>query len=350
MDESLPSNLFPVLALPEFIHGDDTPVRRMGGDPFRSLFAGSSPRPAPEKVSDWLADPDRARALVGMLNAALREHCYHLRIRTPKEDRTHFYCPIFDEQPRTFRWGTTGRERTLAKLKARPNGTTFGVHMSAKMRFVTIGPRLFLLVEPGWLFTSDGSTPLQGPEVGRYSTMWSGPERNATVLRNVLMWGLLLSRGSSRIEIGVGGAASIAVQSVPAHTQIKAGLEGDSIRLDRILGGEGAGETAPAAMGGPAGTASVSAATDTGADELDHVADLALVGGLDAAIVDDAERRGDDDEDAEPAGDDGADGATAHDAASPYADDPEDTHGATGPERGVSDNSERQRAELELPF
>lgn len=373
VDESLPSNLFPVLALPEWLYGEETPVRQKGevwraltgarippfvlhgtrlysfyapddaANPFTRFFTRTSP-PTPERVSDWLADVDRARALVGMLNTALREHCFHLRIRTPKDDRTHYYCPIFDEQPRMFRWGTTGRERTLAKLKPRPNGTTFGVHMSAKMRFITVGARLFLLVEPGWLFTSDGSTPLQGPEVGRYSTMWNGPERNATVLRNVLMWGLLLSGGSSRIEVGLGGAAVITVQSVPAHTQLKAGLDGDSIRLDRILGGEGAGET-PRAPGVRSGGSADVESSETGevsdTDELDRVADLALVGALDAALREESERHAEKMEEIEDPPDD-------EDAP------PEPHHGPTGAGRAEArrapDDRDSQQATLELPF
>lgn len=307
VDESLPSNLLPVLSMPDVLYGDETLARQKNdvwkglagarvppftlfgtrlysfsppgaaGNPFAPFLTGADPRP--ERVSDWLAGPDRARALIGMLNAALREHCYHLRIRSPKDDRSHYYCPTFDGQARTFRWSATSRERTLAKMKARPNGTTFGVHMSAEMRFLTIGARLFLLVEPGWLFTSDGMMPLQGPEVGRFSTMWNGPERNATVLRNVLMWGLLLSKGTSRIEIGLGPTA-VVVQSVPAHTQVKAGLDGDSIRLDRILGGDGAGETAVEAESAQADEVA------SGSDELDRVANMALVGALDVAFTD----------------------------------------------------------------
>jgi hypothetical protein len=310
VDEALPSNLFAVTDVPGLLFSDATTARSkrdvwaaMKGknvppfvlfedrlvsfvppgdpdNPFRDFVLETHSRP--EAIASWMADPDKRRQLIGLLNAGLREHCYHLGILTPKKDRTHFFCPIFGEgEPREFRWGATGgsigRSRALAKMKTRTNGTHFGVHMSAYMRFMAVGDRLFLIVEPGWLFTTDGITPLEGKEVGRFSTLWGGKERNAAVLRNVLMWGLLVANGKREILINVATAKSplhISVQSVPVYTKLTHGIGGDAIRLDRILGGEGAGEV-------KRDTESDEIADDR---ELDAVADLAL---LDALATDD---------------------------------------------------------------
>lgn len=346
VDEALPSNLFPVLRLPEVLYSDATPARRKSevwavlkgkrvspftlhgerlisfvppgpANPFRTFLSGTAPRS--ERVSDWLADPDLSRQLLGMLNAGLREHCYHLGIFTSKKDRAQFYCPIFaDGDGREFRWGTvnasgagggsTGRSRALAKLKTRPDGTQFGVHMSAAMRFIALGDRLFLLIEPGWFFTTDGITPLEGAEVGRYSTLWGGKERNAAVLRNVLMWGLLVAEGRREIAVNLGTAEApvvVYVQSVPAHTKLSAGRVGDAIRLDRILGGEGAGEVrrGGAAPGGTGGQ------TYDADEELDVVADLALIGAL--AADDESEREREVDDEVDGDGDDAVSSAAA---------------------------------------
>lgn len=305
VEEALPSNLFAVLNMPEFLYSDVTHARTkrdvwsaIAGknvppfllyenrlvsfippatdNPFRDFLVGSGPLREP--VTSWLAHPDKRRQLVGLLNGALREHCYHLGIRSPKSGRTEFYCPIFgDGEARAFRWGTSGvsagRSRGLAKMKARPNGTEFGVHMSAGMRFISIGDRLFLIIEPGWLFTTDGVTPLTGKEVGRFSTLWGGKERNAAVLRNVLMWGLLIANGRPEILLNVATDVNpiyVTVQSVPVHTKLGRGIAGDSIRLDRILGGDGAGEVKQ----------SPDKAEKEADRELDEIADLALVGAL----------------------------------------------------------------------
>ena len=328
VEEALPSNLFPALRLPEMLYSDLTPARRKaevwttlrgknvppfalhderlisflppGSDnPFASFLTGGDPRE--EKVDEWLAEPDQARLVVGLLNAGFREHCYHLGIFTSRKDRTQFYCPIFkDGDAREFRWGVSGgsggRSRALAKLKRRANGTQFGVHMSAAMRFILLGQRLFLLVEPGWTFTTDGVTPLEGKEVGRFSTLWGGRERNAAVLRNVLMWGLLVAEGRREIAVNVGTTSTpvtVYLQSVPVHTKLSAGIVGDAIRLDRILGGEGAGEIRRKSddEGAVSDLPPIAESTGTGAEddgELDAVADLAVLGGL---TPEDAEAR-----------------------------------------------------------
>ncbi len=306
VDEALASNLFSVTAMPRALSSVETSARKksevwsaltgyrvpsfvLHGERLVSFvplnatdypFAGVVTRGGSrsEPTEEWMRDPDKQRQLVGILNGSLREHCYPLGIRSNKKKRSLFYCPLFEGRPsRAFQWsggnGAPGRARQLAKMKERPDGTKFGVHMSAEMRFISIGERLFLIVEPGWLFTSDGVTPLEGKEVGRFSTMWGGKERNAAVLRNVLMWGLLIAGGKRELLLNLATEKTpeyATIGSVPAHTMISRGIAGDSIRLDRILGGEGAGEVAIASVDG--------AESERG--ELDEVADLALLEGL----------------------------------------------------------------------
>lgn len=48
------------------------------GNPFSPLLLKTNPRA--EKTADWLADRGLRSKVIGMLNAALREHCYHLGI------------------------------------------------------------------------------------------------------------------------------------------------------------------------------------------------------------------------------------------------------------------------------
>lgn len=299
VEEALPSNLFPVIRLPDALFSDVTVARKkadvwktvtgaippfvLHGDrlfsfvphdapdnPFRPFLTGIDKMDTP--TSEWLADIDLARQVIGMLNYGLREHCYHLGIMTPKSDRSHFYCPIFKEgEPRLFSWGK-GRARTLATMKTRADGTAFGVHMSAHMRFIQLGAKLFMLAEPAWMFTTDGVVPLEGKEMGVFSTKWGGRERNAAVLRNVLMWGLLIGDGKPEVVLNVGTrkAPVLAVlRSVPSYTSLKAGLAHDLVRLDRILSGDGAGEMR-------AGL--VATATIEGEEELEAVANLALLG------------------------------------------------------------------------
>ena len=293
LQEVLVSNLLPVETLPEFIWSDASTTSKMtdvwnalramrvppfvleGGrlysffspdnatNPFRPFLSGAAPKA--ESVAGLLGDPMKSRLLVRILNDALQEHAYHLRIRNLKDNRRQFYCPVFDGKPRHFKWGGGGRVRTVAKVGKRPDGHAIGIHYSAKIRFVILGVRVFLLVEPGWMFTSDGVTPLEGKQVTILSTKFGGKERNAAVLRNVLMWGMLLADKQDRIRVPL-GSLDLVIDSVPASASIAAGVDGDSMKLDKIFAEDAGSEISPYADG------------DGG--ELDQVLVMATLGAL----------------------------------------------------------------------
>lgn len=233
-------------------------------NPFRGFMTGTSRKR--ESVGEWMTDPNTSRQLVRLLNDALQEHNYHLRIRNLKDNRKQYYCPIFDgKKPRVFRWGGGGKGRTIAKVAQRPDQSAIGIHYSARMRFLILGSRVFLLVEPGWMFTSDGVTPLEGKQVTVLSTKFGGKERNAAVLRNVLMWGMLLANRADRIRIELGGG-ELVIDPVPALASVPVGVDGDALNLDRIFSGGLGGE--------------VSADESGDDEELDEVLAMAVTGAL----------------------------------------------------------------------
>lgn len=279
VEEALVSNLLSVSRMPVWVYSELTPVRKQtevwktlsgsippftlhGGrlysflapddpaNPFTRFLTRTDPRKEP--TTRWLGDEDKERLLIRLFNDAFREHSYKLRIRTPnkaarsrRSDRFQYFFPSFDRQPRLFTWGTRGMpRRQLAKVLPQPDGSELGVHYAAQMRFIALGGDrdLYLMIEPGWIFTSDGVRPLEGSQVGILSTKWGGKELNATILRHVLMWGLVLAGGGVEIEVDCGGGTPLVLGTVPAHTRMSVGIAGDQIRLDRILGGDGAGE------------------------------------------------------------------------------------------------------------
>lgn len=295
VQEMLVSNLLPVEILPEKIWSDIATTQKKtevwaslkgkrvppflphGGrlysffptdsadNPFKSFLTGTAPKA--ELLTDWIADPERAKLLVRMFNEALREHTYHLRIRHLKDNKKQFYCPVFDGKPRQFRWGGGGRVRTIAKIATRPDKSTIGIHYSAKIRFLTLGSRVFLLIEPGWMFTSDGITPLEGKQVTVLSTKFGGKERNEAVLRNVLMWSMLLADGQERIRVQV-GESNLIIDPVPALAGTSVGIDGDTMKLDRIFADETGIE--------------ITNDSNRGDQELEQALALAVTGGLGA--------------------------------------------------------------------
>jgi hypothetical protein len=51
-------------------------------------------------------------------------------------------------------------------------------HYAIRLRFVVLGGTPYLLIQPGWYFTKDGSKPLEGAVMGALSTQWG--DANAT--------------------------------------------------------------------------------------------------------------------------------------------------------------------------
>jgi hypothetical protein len=115
------------------------------------------------------------------------------------------------------------------------------------------------------MFTSDGIVPLEGKQVTVLSTKFGGKERNAAVLRNVLMWSMLLANDHGDIRVAIGGSY-LAVDAVPALASIRAGIDGDSMKLDRIFADEAGGE--------------VTAESNAGDEELEQALSMAATGAL----------------------------------------------------------------------
>lgn len=104
-----------------------------------------------------------------------------------------------------------------------------------------------------------------------------------------------MAAGQPTIDIEL-GAERLVLDSIPAHARIVAGVDGDQIRLDRVLRGEGAGETARADAGGPYRAPADTDAAAEGED-LDHLIALEASGALEivleaeSAVRDRADRR-----------------------------------------------------------
>jgi hypothetical protein len=258
LPDSLLSNLLPVTHLPQYVYGDECTIRSAtavidavhprvpwllsGGrlftfhepssprNPFRSILTGRLRKP--ERIADWLASGKYARLAIRLLNDGLRSLCRALNIWSMTDKREVFFFAIPKGRPRLFRWGRAGRPRTLAKIVTGSTGEPFGVHHAAQMRFIGLGGQAFLLIQPGWTFTSDGASPLPGRQRGMLSMRWGGRERNAAVLRNILMCALVLSKGRPEIMFDLGPEA-MRVSTTPAHSQLHVGVRDDSLQCCR---------------------------------------------------------------------------------------------------------------------
>lgn len=257
--EVLVSNLLPVTSLPSEIWSADTNMRtptevfeviehpdvfiiRGGklytfarltaeGCPLRDVVEVTSISQSPEKTSTWIGDAKKQQWFMSLLNECLRQHMRTLPAW--KISRGRYYFPPKDGGVR--KWKNPGDQpREVAAPKKTPDGGVFWVHHSTFARFKRFGQRFFILIVPGFTFTSDGNTPLSGKSMGRLSIQWGGRQKNPDVLRSVMFWAKALAKDFSEIRINA-GADTILVSPLPATTSLSAGIAGDHIQVAALL-------------------------------------------------------------------------------------------------------------------
>lgn len=178
-------------------------------------------------IHNWRTDPVRWNLYVTLLNKCLKQHCYGLFLRRDLKGR-YFFLPAKDGGVRKH----SGRTVAAPKYNE-ASSQTFWVHHGAFLQFQTLGDRVFLLVEPSYVFTSDGRNCLRGKAVGPLSMQWTGKEKNAAILRHVRFWSGVLA--IDRVEISIDtGAAPIRLSGLPATAHTSFGLESDHIAIGSL--------------------------------------------------------------------------------------------------------------------
>lgn len=199
-------------------------------EPLRAAIDDSQVNSLP--VSAWRDDPVRWRWIVALMNRCLRSHIGKLPIKRDDKMR-YFFRPNKDGTARVWKNGRDP-ERTVADRKKTPAGDEFWVHQGARLAFQTLGDLLSICIEPCYVFTVDGSEPLEGKFIGPLSIKWGGKERNAAILRHIVFWSRTLARRQRRIEIQT-GARPIVVSCIPAFARAHYGIEFDQIGVRSLL-------------------------------------------------------------------------------------------------------------------
>jgi hypothetical protein len=184
-------------------------------------------------VSSLWKDPVRSRWVMHLLNRSLRNFVCKFPIAFAGSHR-YFFRPNKDNTDRVWQ-NPRDFERIVASRKTSLDGSGhFWVHHGSTLCFMALGERLFLQIDPCYVFTSDGKTRLEGRPVGPLSIKWGGKERNAAILRNIVFWSRSLSRGTSVIEVPTGGSP-IVIRSIPAIAKTTFGIADDHIGLGSLL-------------------------------------------------------------------------------------------------------------------
>lgn len=197
-----------------------------------SVFAGvvRGPSHKQEALVDWRNDADRWHWVIDLFNQCLRDHLWP-KIGFDREHRRFYFRP-HGAKSVCVRWGS-GTKRTVVRAPDAGKGG-YWVHQAARLRFETLGTRLYLSVEPSWMFTTDGHTPLPRGTVGPLAMQWGGKERNGTILRHVLMWSDALTKGRKDAIIAAGDQ-QLVIGRLPATVQAPVSLVDDRVNVRALL-------------------------------------------------------------------------------------------------------------------
>jgi hypothetical protein len=183
-------------------------------------------------LGQWKNDPVRWRSGTSLLNRCLRHHFSGLPIM--QDDQGRFFFRPDQGGDRVWK-NKCDPVRTVAARKTNATGTQrFWVHQGARLSFQALGDGLYLSIDPCYVFTADGQTPLKGKSVTTLASKWGGNERNAAILRHTVFWARTLIRHRQQIEIGT-GASPIVVSGVPAVVQTAFGIENDRLEVRSLL-------------------------------------------------------------------------------------------------------------------
>ncbi len=186
----------------------------------------------PVASKEWLLRDDRRSWLMDLLNRCLTQHLSRLAVK--KELRGRYFFRPKDGANRVWaNPGDMGRE--VAARKPNQGGTGFfWVHHAARMQFRRVGERVFLQIEPTYLFTSDGEMPLGGQSTGRLSMMWGGRQKNVDILRNFIFWAKAIAHRQPSIHIETNDLPII-VSTVPATAKMNVGIEDETVQIGSLL-------------------------------------------------------------------------------------------------------------------
>ena len=270
VDETLSTNLHPVLGLPPTVYHAATPCRtpravfdkiridrkarpsfilRQGriysfaplNDSRNPLFrAIDGDRVTEEPILTVLTDPKRRGWVVHLLHEVLGDFLYTRQVYYDR-DHKRYYFGVKGDEARREKWKSPAR--TSSRIVCRGvevNGSVRRYeHLAAYMRFHDLGGELHLLVNPTWTFTRDGRQPLSQLEMTRQTVKKTFRQSNGVVINDCRFWMSYMADMKTELVIPAGAAGdklagAVRVSLVPLTVQLPRGITGDNTIPDHV--------------------------------------------------------------------------------------------------------------------
>jgi hypothetical protein len=260
--ETIHSNLFPVASLPPVIWSAPTEFRRLKDliEYYQGeivpphviwqgrlyTFADLGKRDHPflgvveqfdtheESTDSWLADGERSRRLVWLLNDCIRVRSARMHMSHDRVGRKYF-----------FHEGVLKETSLLPYGKGKPKGLLFDytrgsppygykAFRAVKMRFLLLGRQPFLLLESGWVFKTAMNEFIRGRKSIVLNAKFTSTQKNSPNFSEIRFWAWLLSTEKGCIALETGGEV-LEIDSQPASVSVPVGIFGDQTMLRQVV-------------------------------------------------------------------------------------------------------------------
>lgn len=222
-------NLFEILNLPDTIYFADTTIRKhsdLNNDrsnkwypPFvlqdKKIwsFYDLSDRNNPlhsfvdlgtlESISidEFIKLKEGTKELVWILNGTILQHFFSLGLRVDKIKKRAYFTKTFEDTPKeiTYQGRLKKATRTVARPKINPNSgkISYWEHKSIWYHFENIGNSWFLILNPAYVFTTDGvKNLLKSERVNILSTKKASRDYNMAVHNDLTFWSKFIANGN----------------------------------------------------------------------------------------------------------------------------------------------------------
>lgn len=190
------------------------------------------------KLKDWLADPDKRRVIMTLLNKEVLLLARRLGMfndsgdtgETGKRGRFGkikiFYPCQGDERKESWisRAGISSTRTVAKSMYASQLHKRIFVHAAILPRFTEIGGQFFLQISQSMILTEDGRKATYGTAEGTVITRKTYNKYNTSYLNNLLFWIYKLSNGSESISLASG---KVEVSAKPIEVKMDVGILSD---------------------------------------------------------------------------------------------------------------------------
>ena len=247
IQEYLYSNMFRIISLPEVVStahpqiltgGNDTFNRNLPPDlvyrrwndgvvtlgdatPFMSTTTTTlSPiSMRTEVLTSWLADADRRRMIISLLNKELAFRARRLgMLQEPRRQKFYYGCDgEYRNEAWTTRQGRASSLKVAGRIWAQQLHQPIYWHLAVEAKFIQIGDEIVLRLNPSLQLSSDGRKAVFGQREGTVITRLIYRWYNATYLTQLLFWIWRFAEGMESFSLAQG-------RVVVAATPIRAGM------------------------------------------------------------------------------------------------------------------------------